>query len=235
MNTPLLRWMLLTALFMATVFPETSRAATAPLTLVGRRFSLTDTNGTNTIMRFLANNRYERSPNENGYFTATRSAADKWNVATTKSDGSETIQYTFVYTSSESGTYTELKAGSRVTGSFNEASIPTAGLAMMIIQNEVSQTGPSTYTNFFSGGTVGTFEIKTPGYGFGEYTYTPGTNSAKLELIFGGDLAGDIDDLDLEFNASSGSLTPSRHSGAQFISGKSYPVSGTFTYTSIAQ
>jgi hypothetical protein len=226
--------MLLIALFMATGFLETSRAATAPLSLVGRQFSLADTNGTIT-MRFLDNHRYKRTGDTNeGYFTATRTA-DTWRVATTTSDGAETIQYTFVYTSAEFGTVTTVKAGSRVSGIFSEASIPEVGLAAMTIQNVISPTGPSTYTIRFSGGTTGSFVIDLPGYGSGTFIYTPATNSAKLVLTFSGDLVGDVDNLDLEFRASSGSPIPSRHSGTQLISGQVYPIEGTFTYTSVSQ
>jgi hypothetical protein len=234
MNMHLLRWMLLTALFTATGFLATSQAATAPVSLVGRQLSLIDTNGSLITMRFLAANRYEKATsltNETGFFTAKRTTTNSWKVATTKSDGTETIQYTLVYTSAESGTFTAEMAGSRVTGPFSEARIPTGGILSMTIQNEASQTGPSTYTIQFSGGTSGTFNIIPPlGFGSGNFTYTPGTNSAQLVLTFTGELLGDVDDLILEFHGASGSLIPSRHSGTQTISGQVYPVEGTFTF-----
>jgi len=236
MNMHLLRWMLLAALFTATGFRASSQAATAPASLVGRQFSLIDTNASLITMRFLAANRYEKTTpasatNETGFFTAKRAATNTWKVATTKSDGTETIQYTFVYLSAESGTFTAEMAGSRISGPFSEAQIPTGGLASMTIQNEVSQTGPSTYTIQFSGGTSGTFNIVPPlGFGSGNFTYTPGTNSAQLVLTFTGELLGDVDNLTLEFRGASGSPIPSRHSGTQTISGQVYPVEGTFTF-----
>jgi hypothetical protein len=226
--------MLLTALFTATGFLAISQAATAPASLVGRQFSLIDTNGSLITMRFLAANRYEKNTaltNETGFFTARRSSTNTWKVATTKSDGTETIQYTLVYTSADSGTFTSEMAGSRITGPFSEAAIPTGGLVRMTIQNEVSQTGPSTYTIQFSGGTSGTFNILPPqGFGSGNFTYTPGTNSAQLVLTFTGELLGDVDNLTLEFHGSSNSLIPSRQFGTQTISGQVYPVEGTFTF-----
>ena len=236
MNMHLLRWMLLAALFTATGSLRLSHAATAPATLVGRQFSLIETNGNLSTMTLLAANRYEKKTGTNaveeGYFTATRLASDTWKMATTKLDGSETIIYTFVYTTASSGTITAVKPGSRVTGPFSEAILPAGGLASMTIQNEVSKTGPSTYTIQFTGGSAGTFNIVPPlGFGSGTFIYTPGTtNSARLVLTFTGELAGDVDDLNLEFRASSGSPIPSRHSGTQLISGQESPISGTFTF-----
>jgi hypothetical protein len=233
--------MLLGALFMATVFLESSRAATAPSSLVGRQFTLIEVNPTNaattlSTIRFLANNRYASSAETNeGFFTATRATTDSWRVATTKFDGSETIQYTIVFTSAESGTFTKVKAGERATGSFSQASVPAGGLATLTLQNETGPTGKSRYTIFFDAAT-GTFNIPKPGFGSGNFSFTPGaTNSARLVLTYTGELAGDVDDLALQFRAASGSTIPSQHSGTQLIRGQVYSIDGTFTYTSVGQ
>ena len=103
----------------------------------------------------------------------------------------------------------------------------------MNVQNEISQTGPSFYTIHFSG--AGQFTIDLPGYGSGNFVYTPGTNTAHLVLNYTGDLSGDVDDLNLVFKAPSGSTIPSLQSGTQKISGQVYPVQGTFTFTGTAR
>jgi hypothetical protein len=233
--------MLLGALFMATVFLGSSRAATAPSSLVGRQFTLIEVNPTNaatslSTIRFLANNRYASSAETNeGFFTATRLTTDSWRVATTKFDGSETIIYTIVFTSADSGTFTAAKAGERRTGSFSQASVPTGGLATLTLQNETGPTGKSTYTIFFDAPT-GTFNIPKPGFGSGNFSFTPGqTNSARLVLTYTGELAGDEDQLALQFRAAGGSTIPSQHSGTQVIRGRVYSIDGTFTYTSVGQ
>jgi hypothetical protein len=229
MNMHLVRWMLLAALCTATGLG--SRAATAPLSLVGKEYSLFETNGVLTTMRFLAANRYEKKIGTNdletGFFTATRASTDTWKVATTKSDGSLTIQYTIVFTGPDSGTYTAVGAGFRWTGPISsEPSIPPSKLASIDIQNETGKTGPSLYRIDFIGDE---FFIRPPGYGSGKFSYTPG-DPAVLVLTFTGELAGDVDTLNLDFRAASGSPLPSRQSGRQLISGQETPVSGTFNY-----
>jgi hypothetical protein len=54
-------------------------------------------------------------------------------------------------------------------------------------------------------------------------------------LEYAADLAGDVDDLQLTFKGASGSTTPSIHAGTQKISGQTYPVQGTFTFTGTGQ
>jgi len=243
MNKPqLIRWKLLAALFMAIVLlvpggMKLTAATATPATLVGRRFALTETGGT-SFMRFLANNRYELTTTngvvETGYFTETRDG-DAWKAVTTRLDGSLTTQYRFVFTSADSGEVTALVAGlPRRTGAFQSAEIPTAGLLELNVQHEISATGPSLFKIHFTGGTSGNFLIDLPGYGAGTFTFTPTNNAAKLFLTYtNADIAGDSDELNLEFRASSGSTIPSLLTGTNRVHGQVYPVRGTFTYTSV--
>jgi len=239
----------------------TAAAATGtPDSLVGRRYAFTEPGGTSTML-FLQNNRYEFSKTNNvlesGFFSATRTG-DTWNVAETTADGSLTTQYAFVFTSPTAGQVTTTVAGTpHRTFPFQEATdnpgstgAPTTGntdggttggetnnapamLVTMNVQNEISQTGPSFYTIHFSG--AGQFTIDLPGYGSGNFVYTPGTNTAHLVLNYTGDLASDVDDLNLVFKAPSGSRIPSLQSGTQKISAQVYPVQGTFTFTGANQ
>jgi hypothetical protein len=239
----LIRLMSLTALFTATVlcavngWKSWAADSLAPSSLMGQRFALTETNGGSATMFFAANSRYfldkpTQGTNEAGYFTATRSG-DIWNVATTRDDGRLTTQYAFIFTAGGLGQVIVTQAGRpRTTNTFQAATIPTAGLLSLNIQNEVSITGPSFYTiNFFP---TGNFKIELPGYGAGTYNFAPGTNTAKLFLTYtNADLIGDTDDLTLEFRAPSGSTNVSRQFGTNRVSGVAYPVQGTFTYTSV--
>jgi hypothetical protein len=240
----LFRSMSLTALFTVSVLLALNgwmiwaADSLAPSTLVGERFALTDTNGASSMITFAANSRYfldkpAQNTNELGYFTATR-AGDVWNVATTREDGRVTTQYTFTFTGAGVGQVVAVQAGrSRATNTFQEASIPARGLSLIRIQNESSIMGPAAFTiHLTNGATAGDFFIPSPGYGAGTFNFTPGTNTAKLFLTYtNADLIGDTDDLTLEFRAPSESPLPSRQSGTNRVSGVSYPVQGTFTYT----
>lgn len=193
-------------------------------------------------MSFLANNRYEfvktNGVIETGYFFATRSG-NAWKVAETTADGSLTTQYTFDFSSGTNGIVTALVAGvpkatlTFMEGRVLEPNLAAIALTSMTVRNEVSATGPSTYTIHFTGTTNGTFNIPLPGYGSGTFVYAPGTNTARLTLTFTGDLAGDRDDLTLDFKAPSGSTTNSAQFGTQFVAGQSVGVRGTFTYTGV--
>jgi hypothetical protein len=269
------RWLLMAAMFVSSLLwsgcveEEELRllaAATvnAPDSLVGGRYTFTDAGGTFTVT-FLSNNRYELTrtgrPLETGFFTATRSGSDRWNVVTTTlQNGVVTTQYALTFTSPTGGTGTATVAdeprrtftftegsgngsttdgttgvtnGSTTTGPTNVVRLAPLRLTTLNITNEVSQTGPSWYTINFS--TNGQFTIELPGYGSGTYLYTPSTNTAQLTLTYGEDLMGDLDELTLDFKAPSGSPNPGLQSGTQRISGQSYPVAGTFTYTGVPQ
>jgi len=104
-----------------------------------------------------------------------------------------------------------------------------AALQRVDITNTTSGTGPSSYTVELNGTTSGTFAITAGSVGQGTFTYTPSGNSARLVLTYT-DFPGDSDDMTLNFQAPSGSSTPSNHSGSQVVSGTTYPISGTFTY-----
>jgi hypothetical protein len=240
----------------------TAAAAGAPDSLIGRRYAFSEPGGTSTML-FLQDNRYEfvKTNNviETGFFSATRSG-DTWNVAETTADGSLTTQYAFLFTSPTAGQVTttvagtphrtfpfqdvtdnppptttggETNGGGTTTTGGGETNNAPAVLVTMHVQNEISQTGPSFYTIHFSA--AGQFTIDLPGYGSGNFLYTPGTNTAHLVLNYTGDLVGDVDDLNLVFKAPSGSTIPSLQSGTQTIGGQVYPVQGTFTFTGATQ
>lgn len=212
-----------------------------PDTLTGRTYTLIDGGG-RAFMSFMANNRYEfvktNGVTELGYFFATRSG-NLWKVAETTADGSLTTQYTFDFSSGTNGMATAVIAGvpkmtfTFMAGRVLEPNLAAIALTTLTVRNEVSATGPSTYTIQFTGTTNGTFNIPLPGYGFGTFVYAPGTNSARLTLTFAGDLTGDRDDLKLEFKAPSGSTTNSLQSGTQFVNGQLVEVRGTFNYVGV--
>jgi hypothetical protein len=97
---------------------------------------------------------------------------------------------------------------------------------------EQSGLGNAIYTVNLNGGTSGTFAatMSTGDFaGAGTFTYSPGGTSAHLRLSYGGEIAGDVDDVTLEFKQSP---VFNRFTGFQIVSGGSYPFSGTFTYES---
>jgi hypothetical protein len=226
------------AAFLMALFCPARAATVAPLSLVDRSYSLLESNGISVISFFTTNGykwvRPERAA-ETGYFFAKRNT-NTWNVAATKADGTLTTQLALSFDTQTNGIVTLTVAGSpRVTTEFRQGegsfftNLAPVALRTMNIQNEFSITGPSWYTIDFK--TDGTFVIKPPGYGFGEFAYTPTTNAAHLVLTYTGDLAGDVDDLNLQFKGSSGSTNLSLHTGTQLVSGEVYPVNGTFTFT----
>jgi hypothetical protein len=241
MKTPrFIPWMLLAAfctaigLLAGSETKISTAASLVPSTLVGHAWALFEGAGTST-MRFFSNSRYEKVTGtsvETGYYTPTLSG-NSWIVAATKSDGSLTVQYTFSFTSSAEGTVTMTRAGSRTSAAFVESNVPSALLKSIDITNNVSLAGPSHYHIDLSGGSTGVFNIKLPGYGDGTYLYTPNVTSAKLVLTYtNADIAGDIDDLTLEF-PSSGSGGLGKQSGIQRIAGRTNGVSGVFNFTTV--
>jgi hypothetical protein len=71
-----------------------------------------------------------------------------------------------------------------------------------------------------TGGATGTF---TAGEGlFGNYSYTPSGNTAHLRLDYGGQFAGDFDDMTLDFSNAS-------INGTQRYNGVNGVILGTFS------
>lgn len=127
-------------------------------------------------------------------------------------------------------TTTADSGGDTTTTTGDPGTVPApAALQRVEITNATSGTGPSTYTVELNGTTSGTFNITSGSVGTGTFTYTPSGNSARLVMTYT-DFVGDSDDLTLNFQAPSGSSSPSNHNGSQVVSGTTYPINGTFTY-----
>jgi len=144
--------------------------------------------------------------------------ADSGGDTTTADSGGDT-------TTADSGGDTTTTTDGGAPGTFPAP----AALQRIDITNTTSGTGPSSYTVELNGTTSGTFMITSGSVGQGTFTYTPSGNSARLVLTYT-DFVGDSDDMTLNFQAASGSSTPSNHNGSQVVSGTTYPISGTFTY-----
>jgi hypothetical protein len=149
---------------------------------------------------------------------ATTTADSGGDATTTADSGGDAT------TTADSGGDTTTTTGD-VPGTFPAP----AALQRVDITNTTSGTGPSAYTVELNGTTSGTFTITAGSVGQGTFTYTPSGNSARLVLTYT-DFVGDSDDMTLNFQAASGSSTPSNHTGSQVVSGTTYPISGTFTY-----
>lgn len=170
--------------------------------------SNTTTNGDNTTT--------------NGDNTTTNGDNTTTNGDNTTTNGDNTT------TNGDNTTTTDGTTDGGTTGSPGTVPAPAA-LQRVNITNTTSGTGPSSYTVELNGTTSGTFMITSGSVGQGTFTYTPSGNSARLVMSYT-DFPGDSDDLTLNFQAASGSDSPSNHNGTQVVSGTTYPISGTFTY-----
>lgn len=220
-----------------------------PETLVGTHF-LYGTGPAPTNISFLANNLFEvRNANTNydGFYTPTRNG-DVWNVAATKRDGTITFFYALQFTNATSGIarVTVATRGTHTSAfQLTDGTLPPpppppvtnnspAVLGSMFVTNSFSAAGPSHYRIDFTGGAKGTFVIQRPGYGTGSFVYTFGVNTGLLVMNYSGDLAGDRDELSLQFNGTN-ETTLHSYTGAQLISGREEPIAGVFTHTPPAQ
>lgn len=201
-----------------------------PETLVGTHFRYGTTN-----ISFLADNLFEVKQRNvtiyDGFYTPRRNG-DIWNVAATRRDGTITYLYTLDFRTSTSGVVNVTVAGrgtlstnfTQTDGIENDA---PATLTRMFVTNSFSAAGPSYYRIDFTGGSSGTFAIQRPGYGTGNFVYTRGMNTGQLVMTYSGDLAGDRDELELQFSPAPALST---YTGTQLISGNNEPISGVFAF-----
>ena len=213
-----------------------------PETLAGTHF-LYGTGPAPTNISFMADNLFEvRNANTNydGFYTPTRNG-DVWNVAATKRDGTITFLYTLHFTNATSGVarVTVATRGTHISEfRLTDGTLPPppvtnfspAFLGSMFVTNSFSAAGPSHYRIDFTGGANGTFVIQRPGYGTGTFVYTFGVNTGLLAMNYSGDLAGDRDELLLQFNGTN-ETTLHGYTGTQLISGREEPIAGVFTHT----
>lgn len=216
-----------------------------PETLVGTHFRY-GPEASKTNISFLADSVFQvKQANAvlyDGFYTPRRDG-DVWSVAATRRDGSITYLYSLRFLNATSGV-ASVTVATRGTHTSNfiltdgtEPPPPPppvtnnapATLGSMFVTNTFSAAGPSHYRIDFSGGSTGTFVIQRPGYGTGNFAYTSGSSTGLLVMNYSGDLAGDRDELSLQFNGTN-AATLHNYTGLQLISGREEPIAGVFTH-----